>query len=248
MNLIKHILVVTLVLKQILNVVKTLRSLHWLRQLFDKLCMEKYKKLYIIIVSTKTQWGIVYYAAQQVSAVKAACASLPGEILNADLNIVICDKLKALITDPAYWKDVASFKVLFKAISLSCFTYLEGGNAAFTFLEHKFSRVGKVTTVYGLLSGGSGTLALLVKKLCRKYGDMSQSSGTPCCLLSVTDQYKRHCYNRTVHTTDSCLESSESGRLVQEHLFGTHKWNTNSFGHCPMCKTNMHVQKEQLNQ
>ena len=71
MDLIKHILVVTLVLKQILNVVKTLRSLHWLRQLFDKLRMEKYKKLYIIIVlSAKTQWGIVYYAAQQVSLSK----------------------------------------------------------------------------------------------------------------------------------------------------------------------------------
>ena len=131
MDLIKHFPGVTLVLKQILYMVKTLRSSHLLLQLFDKLCMEKYKKRYNLILFTKTRWGTVYYAAQRASVVKAACASLPGEILNADLDIDMCDKLKALVTDPAYWKGVAAFEVLFKTIS-SCLTYLEGDEATFS--------------------------------------------------------------------------------------------------------------------
>jgi hypothetical protein len=93
--------------------------------------MEKYKKRYNLILFTKRRWGTVYYAAQRASVVKAACASLPGEILNADLDIDMCDKLKALVTDPAYWKGVAAFEVLFKTIS-SCLTYLEGDEATFS--------------------------------------------------------------------------------------------------------------------
>ena len=131
MDLIKHFPGVTLVLKQIVYMVKTLRSSHLLLQLFDKLCMEKYKKRYNLILFTKTRWGTVYFAAQRASVVKAACASLPGEILNADLDIDMCDKLKALVTDPAYWKGVAAFEVLFKTI-ISCLTYLEGDEATFS--------------------------------------------------------------------------------------------------------------------
>ncbi len=50
----------------------------------------------------KTRWGTVYFAAQQALLGKAACASLTGKIMNADLNIDICDKLKTLVTDPSY--------------------------------------------------------------------------------------------------------------------------------------------------
>ncbi len=35
--------------------------------------------------------------------------SLRFEIMNADLDIDMSDKLKALVTDPAYWKGVAAF-------------------------------------------------------------------------------------------------------------------------------------------
>jgi hypothetical protein len=123
MDLIKHFPGVKLVLKQVLYMVKTLRSSHLLLQLFDKLCQEKYKKTYVLILFTKTRWGTVYYAAQRATAVKAACASLPGEIMNGDLDIDMCDKLKQLVTDPSYWKGVAAFEVLFRTIS-SCLTYL----------------------------------------------------------------------------------------------------------------------------
>lgn len=131
MDLIKHFPGVTLVLKHILFMVKTLKASHLLLQLFDKLCLEKYKKTYMLILFTKTRWGTVYYAAQRATLVKAACASLPGEILNGDLDIDMCEKLKQLVTDPAYWKGVAAFEFLFKTIS-SCLTYLEGDEATFS--------------------------------------------------------------------------------------------------------------------
>jgi hypothetical protein len=98
------------VLKQILYMVKTLRLSHLLLQLFDKLCDEKYKETYTLFLFTKTRGGTVYYAAQQATRVKTACASLPGEIMNADLDIDMCDKLKQLVTDPAHWKGVAAFQ------------------------------------------------------------------------------------------------------------------------------------------
>jgi hypothetical protein len=52
MDLIKHFPGVTIVLKQNLFMVKTLKSSHLLLQLFDKLCLEKYKKAYILILFT----------------------------------------------------------------------------------------------------------------------------------------------------------------------------------------------------
>jgi hypothetical protein len=67
---------------------------------------------------------------QRASTVKAACPALPGEILNAEINIDLCDELKALVTDPAYWKGVAAMETLFMTIS-SCLTYLEGDEAVF---------------------------------------------------------------------------------------------------------------------
>ena len=101
MDLIKHFPGLTVVLKQVLFMVKTLKSSHLLVQLLNKLCLEKYKKTYTLILFTKTQWGSVYYAAQQESAVKAARALFPGEIMNANLDIGISDRLKTLVTDPA---------------------------------------------------------------------------------------------------------------------------------------------------
>ena len=131
MDLIKHFPAVTLVLKQILYMVKTLKASHILLQLFDKLCMEKYKKTYVLILFTKTRWGTVFFAAQRANRVKAACAALPSEILNSDLDIDIPDKLKQLLTDPLYWKGVAALETLFMTIS-SCLSYLEGDEATFS--------------------------------------------------------------------------------------------------------------------
>jgi hypothetical protein len=131
MDLIKHFPGVKLALKQILFMVKTMKSSHLLLQLFDKLCIEKYKKVYTLILFTKTRWGTVFFAAQRAHKVKAACAALPSEILNSDLDIDICDKLKQLLTDQTYWKGVAAMEALFKTIS-SCLAYLEGDEATFS--------------------------------------------------------------------------------------------------------------------
>jgi hypothetical protein len=46
--------------------------------------------------------------------------ALSGEILNSDLDINMCENLKMLVTDPAYWKRMASMEALFKTIA-SCF-------------------------------------------------------------------------------------------------------------------------------
>jgi hypothetical protein len=85
----------------------------------------------MLIFFTKTRWGTVYYAAQRASTVKSACASLPGEILNADYDIDISNELKALVTDQSYWKGVSAMEALFKTIC-SCLTYLEGDEATFS--------------------------------------------------------------------------------------------------------------------
>ncbi len=111
--------------------VKTFKSSHLLLKLFNKLCIEKYRKTYMLIFFTKTRWGTVYYAAQRASTVKSACASLPSEILNANYDIDISDELKALVTDQSYWKGVSAMEALFKTIC-SCLTYLEGDKATFS--------------------------------------------------------------------------------------------------------------------
>lgn len=137
MDLVKHFAGIKLALKEVLFMVKTLKSSHLLLQLFDKLCIEKYKTTYVLILFTKTRWGTVYYSAQRAAKVKAACAALPGEILNSDLDIDMCENLKKLVTDPAYWKRVASMEALFKTIA-SCLTYLEGDEATFSAVYASF--------------------------------------------------------------------------------------------------------------
>ncbi|CAK9221855.1 unnamed protein product [Sphagnum troendelagicum] len=131
MDLIKNFARVKHILKQIVFMVKTLKLLHLLLQLFDKLCLEKFKKTYVFILFTKTRWGTVFFTAQRASIVKATCAALPGKILNAKLNIDICDELKALVIDPAYWKGVIAMETLFMMIN-SRLTYLEGDEATFS--------------------------------------------------------------------------------------------------------------------
>jgi hypothetical protein len=54
MDLIKNFLGVKHILKQIVFMVKTLKSSHLLLQLFDKLCLDKFKKTYVLILFTKT--------------------------------------------------------------------------------------------------------------------------------------------------------------------------------------------------
>jgi hypothetical protein len=63
MDLIKNFPGVKHVLKQIVFMVKTLKSLHLLLQLFDKLCLEKFKKTYVFILFTKTRWGTIFFTA-----------------------------------------------------------------------------------------------------------------------------------------------------------------------------------------
>jgi hypothetical protein len=95
MDLIKHFPGVKRVLKQILFMIKTWKSSHHLLQLFDKLSLEKFKKTYVLILFTKTRWGTAFYTAQRASTVRVACEALPGEILNAELDIDLCDELKS---------------------------------------------------------------------------------------------------------------------------------------------------------
>ncbi len=131
MDLIKNFPGVKHVLKQIVFMVKTLKSSHLLLQLFNKLCLEKFKKTYVLILFTKTRWGIVFFTAQCANTVKAPCTTLLGEILNAELDIDICDELKVLVIDLAYWKGVVVMEMFFMTIS-SCLTYLEGDEATFS--------------------------------------------------------------------------------------------------------------------
>ncbi len=131
MDLIKNFLGMKHVLKQIVFMVKTLKLSHLLLQLFIKLCLEKFKKTYVFIFFTKTLWSTVFFTMQHASMVKVACVVLPCEILNVELDIDICDKLKVLVIDLAYWKGVIAMERLFMTIS-SCLTYLEGDEATFS--------------------------------------------------------------------------------------------------------------------
>jgi hypothetical protein len=130
-DLIKHFPGVRRVLKHILFMVKTLKSSHLHLQLFDKMCLEKIKKTYVLILFTETRWDSEFYTAQRTSTVKASCAALAGEIRNAELDSHLCDELKELVIDPASWKGVAAMETLFMTIS-SCLTYLEGDEATFS--------------------------------------------------------------------------------------------------------------------
>jgi hypothetical protein len=130
MDLIKNFPGVNHVFKHIVFMVKTLKLSLILLQLFNKLCLEKFKKTYVLILFTKTRWGTVFFIVQRVSTVKATCVVLPSEILKVELDIDICDELKALVTDPAYWKGITAMETLFMTIS-SCLTYLEGNEATF---------------------------------------------------------------------------------------------------------------------
>ena len=47
------------------------------------------------------------YAAQSAITFKTACAALPCQILNDDVDIEISNELKTLISKPVYWKGVA---------------------------------------------------------------------------------------------------------------------------------------------
>jgi hypothetical protein len=57
--------------------------------------------------------------------------------MNSDLDIDISDKFKQLVTDPAYWKEVACMEALFRTIA-SCLTYLEGDEATFSAVYASF--------------------------------------------------------------------------------------------------------------
>ena len=131
MDFIKHFNGVKRVLKQFLFMIKFLKSIHFLLQFFDKLCMEKYQKTYVLILFTKTRWGTVFVTAQRDSTVKTSCAVLPGEIMNSDCDLQMSDELKSLLTDQRFWKAVAAMETLFKTIS-SCIIYLEGDEATFS--------------------------------------------------------------------------------------------------------------------
>jgi hypothetical protein len=137
MDLVKLFAGVKLALKEVLYMVKTLKSSHLLLQLYDKLCIEKYKTTYTLILFTKTRWGTFFYAAQGATVVNAACAALPGEILNSDLDINMCEELKQLLTNSSFWKRVASMEALFKTIA-SCLMYLEGDEATFSSVYASF--------------------------------------------------------------------------------------------------------------
>lgn len=107
------------------------KSCHLLLKLFDKLCIEKYRKTYVLILFTKIQWGTIYYAAQRARIVKSACVSFPGKILYADYDIDVSHKLKALVIDQSYWKGMSAMEALFKTIC-SCLTYLEVDEVTFS--------------------------------------------------------------------------------------------------------------------
>jgi hypothetical protein len=89
--------------------------------LFDKLCLGKFKKTYVLILFMKTGWGTIFFIAQCANTIKVACTTLPSKILNVELDIDICDELKALVTDLVYWKGVVAMETLFMTIS-SCLT------------------------------------------------------------------------------------------------------------------------------
>jgi hypothetical protein len=132
MDLIKDFPCVKHALKQILFMVKTLKSWHCLLQFFDQLCLEKFKKTYGLILFTKTRWGSVVFAAQRANVVKAACAVLPSEILSYDLDIDISDKFEQLLTDPLYWKGVEAMETLFMTITACLSYHLQGVEATFS--------------------------------------------------------------------------------------------------------------------
>jgi hypothetical protein len=119
------------IVKQIVMMVKGIRSVHLITALYDKLCLEKYGKVLVLILFTRSRWATVFFAAQRANRVKAACAALPGEITHAELDIDMPEDLRELLIDPAFWRGVSAMERFFKPICC-CLTYLEGDGATFS--------------------------------------------------------------------------------------------------------------------
>ena len=60
------------VLKRMMFMVKSLKSSHLLLALFDKLCLEKLKKILTLILYTKSRWGTAYYMAVRINQVSVS--------------------------------------------------------------------------------------------------------------------------------------------------------------------------------
>jgi hypothetical protein len=128
MDVIKKFEGYKLIVKDLVRMVKGIRSVHTISALFDKLCCENSGKTLVLILFTKSRWTTVFFAAQRANRVKQACTDLPGEISHPNLDIDISDELRSMLIDSAYWKGVTAMEVFFTLIC-SCLTYLEGDEA-----------------------------------------------------------------------------------------------------------------------
>jgi hypothetical protein len=131
MDLVKEFSVVKLIVKQIVFLVKSVCKTHLIQQLFDKICKEKYGITLVLILFTKTHWGMVRDAAKRLNQVRTAMCQLPIEIMSNDLDVDLPNDLRDLILTITFWKGVTAVEVLFNAIC-SCLSYLEGDELTFS--------------------------------------------------------------------------------------------------------------------
>jgi hypothetical protein len=104
---------------------KSVRKTHFIQQLFDKICKEKYGITLVLILFTKMRWGTVRDAAKRLNRVRTVMCQLLIEIMSNNLNVDLPNDLKNLILTATFWKGVIAVEVLFSAIC-SCLSYLEG--------------------------------------------------------------------------------------------------------------------------
>lgn len=70
---------------------RKLNTCHLLLQLFDKRCLEKHSKEYILILYTKRRRGTVFSVMKRTNNVNDDCAKKLGQMLNASLGVDICN-------------------------------------------------------------------------------------------------------------------------------------------------------------
>jgi hypothetical protein len=119
------------IVKLVVWLVRSIRKTHLILALFDKICLQRFGRTYVLILYTKTRWGTLCDAVKRLCLVRAAICHLPTEIVVTELDTDLDEETKALIMDQAFWKGVAAVEALLTPIC-SVLAYLEGDYATFS--------------------------------------------------------------------------------------------------------------------
>jgi hypothetical protein len=82
------------IVKLVVWPVRSVRKTHLILALFDKICLQKFGRTYVLILYTNTRWGTLHDAVKRLCLVRAALCHLPTEIGVTELDIYLGEETK----------------------------------------------------------------------------------------------------------------------------------------------------------